>query len=262
MREWEAYYSDDGIRRQKAFWDRFLKDQPNEVDYWSPVEIYVRESLDRVVEKRSIAHWPPTNSKITSFHLGANGALQLGTTGGDEPAYVSYISHHRDSYVKFDYVFPSRTEITGDSSLKLFVQTLQLPDTDLHVAIQKIGTDGKEYKFFHQTQKPEASAGHGWLRASHREKHPEKSRPGRPYHIHQRRQWLRQIDIEEVEVEIWPSSTVWEKGDTLRIVVQGQPFFDQESPVASKIANSHSFGEVRVWFGGKYDSQLYLPVVE
>jgi hypothetical protein len=31
-REWEQYYNDDGQRRQKAFWDRFLKDLPTEVD--------------------------------------------------------------------------------------------------------------------------------------------------------------------------------------------------------------------------------------
>ncbi|KAL2835815.1 hypothetical protein BJY01DRAFT_252320 [Aspergillus pseudoustus] len=105
----------------------------------------------------------------------------------------------------FDYKFPSRTEVTGDSFLKLFVQA--------------------------------------------------------PFHTHQCRQWLRQVDIEEVEVEIWPSSTVWQKGETLRVVVQGQPFFDQDNRVASRFANAHSFGEARVWFGGKYDSQLYLPVV-
>lgn len=179
-----------------------------------------------------------------------------------EPAYVSYTSHSRDSYVKFDYVFPSRTEITGDSSLKLFVQALDFPDADLYVAIQKIGTDGKEYKYFHQTQQPEASAGHGWLRISHREKDLEKSRPGRPYHAHQRRQWLRPIDIVEAEIEIWPSSTVWNKGEILRVVIQGRPFLNEENKVASKYANSHNFGEVRIWYGGKFDSQLYLPIVE
>jgi predicted acyl esterase len=90
-----------------------------------------------------------------------------------------------------------------------------------------VDREGREVCFWNKTQKIDAPAGLGWLRASHHELDPARSVPGRPYHTHQRRQWLRPSDIVEVEVEIWPTSTVWQEGETLRLVVQGTSFDDQ-----------------------------------
>ncbi|KAG5807193.1 hypothetical protein H9Q74_007897 [Fusarium xylarioides] len=185
-REWAVYYSDLGQKRQKAFWDRFLKGQHTEVDDWKRIEL-------------EVLHW--------------------------------------------NHTFASRTEITGDSSLKLFTQAMGYPDADLYVAVQKLDRDGQHVQFYNQTQVVEASAMHGWLRVSHREKDEAASRPGRPVHLHQRRQWLRPCDVVEVEVELWPSSTVWEEGETLRLVVQGHSFFADTSPVTNRNANSHNYGE-------------------
>jgi predicted acyl esterase len=144
--------------------------------------------------------------------------------------------------------------------MKLHIQALNCPDVDLFLALQKIDSSGKEVLFYHSTQQIEAPASLGWLRASHRELDPERSIPGRPYHTHARRQWLRPRDIVPVEVELWPTSTVWEKGDTLRITVKGTPFTNSENPTQGRIP-SHSFGEVKVWFGGKYDSGLLVPIM-
>jgi len=106
-------------------------------------------------------------------------------------------------------VFREATEITGCSSVELFVQALQYPDVDLFVAMQKLDNDGQEVKFYHSTQHLEASASFGWLRASHREPIPSQSIPERSVHSHQRRQWLRPGDVNEVDIALWPSSTHW-----------------------------------------------------
>jgi uncharacterized protein len=241
------------------FWDRFLKDEANEVDEWPSVEYDVRKTL---ADMRRVAdtQFPPANVEITAFPITSSLSIEPKGTKPSTASYVSYQAHRSGSAVSLDYVIPSTTEITGYASAKLYVQALKFPDADLFLALQKIDSSGKEVKFIHSTQKIEASAAFGWLRTSHRELDPELSTPERPYHKHQKRQWLRPRDIVEVNVELWPSSTVFEAGETLRLTIQGQPFTDPENPTQAK-GPSHGWGEVRVWFGGEYDSGLLLPVV-
>ncbi|CAI6091283.1 unnamed protein product, partial [Clonostachys chloroleuca] len=262
MREWEAYYHPDGQRKQKAFWDRYLKGLPTEVDKWPAVELQVREDFNKVSRTLFDTQWPPRDSKLAAFTL-SEGKLTPGSASvtATAPTYVSFISHEKSSKVTFDYTFTERTEIVGNSSVRLFVQALQFPDVDLFVALQKINKTREEVKFYHQTQLVEASATHGWLRASHRAKDEARSQPGRPYHSHKQRKFLRAVDVVEVEVEIWPTATVWEANETLRLVIQGRTFFNEENPVSARVAASHSYGEARVWFGGEYNSELFIPVI-
>lgn len=210
--------------------------------------------------RRQVLNFPPA-SNITTFSISDKTTLSTEPKKStSEAAYVSYKAHKSDSHVLFDYKFASGAEITGYAAAELYIQAINYPDADLYVALQKIGTDGKEIKFYHSTQQVEASASFGWLRASHRELDSAKSVPERPVHLHERRQWIRPQDIVKVQVELWPSSTVWEAGETLRLVVKGSPFTNQEHPTQTKGPN-HGFGEVRVWYGGQYPSALLLPLV-
>lgn len=79
-------------------------------------------------------------------------------------------------------------------------------------------------------------------------------------HTHQNRQWLRPRDTVEVQIELWPSSTIWEAGTTLRLAVEGSPFINNSNVTHFK-SPSHGFGEVRVWFGGEYDSSPLVRIV-
>lgn len=137
---------------------------------------------------------------------------------------------------------------------------MDFPDVDLFVALKKLNKQGEEVRFYHSTQQIEADATFGWLRASHRELDTAKSTPERPVHLHRKRLWLRPLDVVEVDVELWPTSTVWEAGETLRLAVSGTAFTNPENLTQFK-GPSHSFGEVRIWYGGDYDSSILLPVV-
>jgi uncharacterized protein len=247
------------VQKQKLFWDRFLKDEPNEVDNW-PVEFNVRSTADDSL-RRQEKIFPPA-SKITTFCIRDKTVLSPGTTKvTPEAAYVSYMAHKFDSHVSFDYKFKKRTEITGYAAAKLYIQAINYPDTDIYLALQKVSANGTEVKFYHSTQQIEASATFGWLRLSHRELDTKNSIPERPVHLHQRRQWVRPRDIVEVQIELWSSSTIWEAGDILRLVVKGSSFTNQENPTQAKGPN-HGFGEVRLWYSGQYPSELLLPVVD
>ena len=224
------------------------------MDQWPKVQFDVRTSAE-VSDRKETDAFPPA-ATFTRLYLTSNGSLDASPGSGDE--FVSFDHRKHGSVLTFDHKFDKRTEITGYSSVKLFIQALRYPDADLFVALQKIDRDGKEVRFYHSTQQIEASASFGWLRVSHRELDATRSRPERPYHSHRKRQWLRPSDIVEVDVEVWPSSTIWEQGETLRLAVKGSPFTDTENLTQVK-GPSHGFGEVRVWVGS-HESSLLVPI--
>ena len=64
-------------------------------------------------------------------------------------------------------------------------------------------------------------------------------------------------DIVLVEIEIHPSSTMFEAGTTLRLAVQGR---DPPSVVIAHRATINR-GKHRIHCGGQYDSRLVVPKV-
>ena len=72
----------------------------------------------------------------------------------------------------------------------------------------------------------------GWLRVSHRELDPTRSTPEQPVHTHTREQLLKPGERVPVDIEIWPSSTLFRVGERLRVVIQGQDVYDEGLPNA------------------------------
>jgi len=65
-----------------------------------------------------------------------------------------------------------------------------------------------------------------------------------------------------VEIEIWPSCTLFEKGERLCIVVQGIDIYWYPN---ERHTNGHTAtvnkGEHVIYKGGKYDSHLLVPMI-
>jgi predicted acyl esterase len=101
----------------------------------------------------------------------------------------------------------------------------------------------------------------GWLRASHRELDEERSTPWQPRLRHDRQLPLRPGEREAVEIEIWPSSTLFEAGEALRLVVQGRDLHRYDIGPAQAHEQSVNRGRHRIHTGGVCDSHLLLPVI-
>ncbi|EMR63960.1 putative family hydrolase protein [Eutypa lata UCREL1] len=257
-REWSEFYKQENIEKQLRFWERYLKNVANDVDKWPKVQFDVRTSATESF-RRALSDFPPAATH-TRYLLNSGSELSSHTQGAQNPEFVTFQAHQHDSVVFFDYVFTRRTEISGFSSVKLYVQAMHFPDVDLFVALQKLDNQSREVRFYHSTQQLEASATFGWLRASHRELDEAKSTPERPVHLHRKRLWLQPRDVVEVNIELWPSSTMWNSGERLRLAIKGTTFTNPNNFTQFK-GPSHSFGEVRVWYGGQYDSNLLVPVI-
>ena len=100
------------------------------------------------------------------------------------------------------------------------------------------------------------------LRVSHRELDEGRSTPYQPFLKHQREIKLKAGEIVPVEIEIWPSSTLFERGEKLRVVVQGSDICMYPGQIATYGHMAYvNRGEHVIYTGGKYDSHLLVPVI-
>ena len=257
-RKWEVFYSAEAREAQRRFLDRFVKDEDNGWDTTPKVRLENRRTrTTRSV--RAETDWPLPQVQYTPLFLDARtGQLEGRPLNGESRiAYDSTARRGNDRAV-FHQVLDRDTELTGGMTLRLWVSTSAGDDLDLFVVVRKLDLHGREVHFFGYNGFRNDSVAKGWLRASHRGTDPERSRPGRPWHTHAHAEPARPGDIVPVEIEILPSSTLFESGTTLQVDVLGH---DAARYPAFRHARTVNRGEHSIYTGGQYDSHLLIPRV-
>jgi len=174
---------------------------------------------------------------------------------------VNDITNKREN-AKFEFEFDKKTELTGYMKLKLWVQADGSDDMDLFVAIEKIDRAGYLVPFAFFGNHDDGPVALGWLRVSHRELDKDKSTPYQPVHKHEKEMTLKAGEIVPVEIEIWPSGTLFERGEKLRVVVQGSDIYAYpEERHTNQHTDTVNRGAHVIYAGGKYDSHLLVPVI-
>lgn len=257
-KKWAHYYAPDSLARQVAFFDRFLKGETTEVEQWPPVRLEIRDRAG-TGEIRDEREWPLARTAYTPLHLdAATASLRAGLS--TEDGWVDYDAV--EGSVSFDHRFDADTELTGPMNLRLWVEAVGAHDMDLFVGIRKVdaGGDVVPYPFFSTLD--DGNVALGWLRVGRRELDEAASTPERPVYLHQRDQHLSPGEIVPVDVEIWPSGTLFRAGETLRLVVQGHDLnVYGEQVFAQRHAYTVNAGRHVLHTGGDHDSFLLVPVV-
>ena len=106
--------------------------------------------------------------------------------------------------------------------LRVWMSAPDADDLDVFVAVQKLDAYGDLVGFPFYAVFEDGPVALGWLRASHRELDPARSRPWQPVLAHRRALPLAPGEIVPLEIEILPSGTRFGPGETLRLVIQGQ----------------------------------------
>ena len=103
----------------------------------------------------------------------------------------------------------------------------------------------------------------GWLRASHRELDQARSTPEQPIHPHTRELPLNSGEPVPVEIEIWPSSALFHKGERLRVLVKGQDIYTDipQGPAVFRHEDLRNHGTHILRTGGRFDAHLLIPVI-
>jgi len=265
-KKWE-YYSDEAVGRQRQFFDQFLKEENSGILDQPKVRYELRESHYKGVVKTSNT-WPIPNREFQKLFLNAANST-LTTKKSDDEETKSYnasllvedangkLPEIKDRQrLKFSYRFTKTTDVVGSIKLKLFVSSDSANDIDLFVGIEKQDHQGNEISL-------EGSGGelgqvaYGWQRISHRKLDLEKSSDEIPFHSHDEIKYINPNEVVTVEVEIWPSTTRFNKGEQLVLTIQGN---DIKKSDVFHIGNVNK-GNTTIYTGGKYESYVQIPIL-
>jgi predicted acyl esterase len=282
------YYTEE-VEVQRSFLDAFLKGEDRVG--WSvkgkvpAVDLVLRKGdvgfddakAERVYERRTETEWPIARTRYTKFYLTPEQSLSQVQPIVTRPKKLSYEalgSLENPKLLQFTTPeFEQETEITGHIVAHLNVSVSphasgSTPsDIDLFLTMRYISPSGKEVHYTGTAGDPIPLA-KGWLRVSLR-----KTNPSHPRH----REWLPHRDyfstdvqpvipgdVYPVDVEIWPTNVLVEKGGKIVFEVssgdtQGSGIFQHNHP--EDRSEKKFAGMNHVSFSERYTNWVSLPVI-
>lgn len=259
-KEWKGFYKPESQARMRAFFDRFLKGEANEVDSWPPVRVAVRTAGDDW-EFRDEQNWPLPDVQYRTLWLDGD-SKELRDERPEAVSTATYNSEDGEDAAVFRIQFDRRVEMTGNAKLRLWLSADTSNDADVFVGVEKLGVDGARVPFIFSQRFDDGPLGFGWLRASHRELDEARSRPEQPYHTHAQRDWLVHGVPVPLDIEIWPNSVLFEPGETLQVIVKGGSIRRYDGMSEIVYAPLHNAGNHVIHTGGEFDSYFYMPVID
>jgi predicted acyl esterase len=172
--------------------------------------------------------------------------------------YASSRRRRRTDCVRFAHTFAADTEIVGSMSLTLWISTDRADDADVFVVIRKRDAAGALVGFYGYNGYRRDAAAKGWLRASHRELDPVRSRPSRPFHAHARAIPVQRGVSTRLDIEIWPSATLFEAASELIVEILGH---DADRYPALRHGNTVNFGAHTIHTGPLTPSALVFTTL-
>jgi predicted acyl esterase len=281
-----AFYTEDGRQDQIRFFDYWLKGIQNGVMDEPPIKLAIRKGKDEL-EWRHEQEWPLKRTQWTKFYFDlskqqAKDKPQTGTLARENPKAESLCTYPAFSLGTMGSTSAASSQVMGGGGIKpgmgIALETSPLPadievtgplmaniwvsseteDMDLFLTLRNFDAEGNEILETGQQGAPVPVA-KGWLRVSHRELDPELTLPYRPYHKHTRRLYLKPGEIVQVQVEIWPTSMVFKKGNRIRLDVQ--PRDGAGSAGYLHYHADYNTGSNTIYAGGNRESYLLLPVI-
>ncbi|KAH9234038.1 hypothetical protein K456DRAFT_1910202 [Colletotrichum gloeosporioides 23] len=223
-----------------------------------PVMLEVRSSRDVIHERRGEKAWPLPGVTWSKLRLGPSG---LSRSNPEKSTELSYECNN--GQVSFVFRFDQDTELTGEMKLRLWVEVRGKPgqspvpnDLFLFAAVDKRDVKGKPVRFHGSVGFTDDWVTRGFCRASRRELDQIHSKPWLPVSSGISNQPLRPGEIIQVDVALYPSSTFFSAGESIRLVISGQEII-RNPPYHKKVAAGA--GKCVMHVGGKYDSFLLVP---
>lgn len=255
-----SFYGKEGVADQKRFFDQFLKGVDNDMLSIPPIKLAIRYGSGDQYNWRYENEWPLARTQWTPLYLDA----KKGALNATLSPYLTKVDYDEKTGCAtfLTTQFAESTEITGPIKLKLWVSSTT-DDADLFITLKKLDSEGKEMVQVNTTHTL-GPVTKGWLRVSHRKLDPNRSKFYQPYLAHDEILPLNPEEVVPVEIELWPTSMVFEAETTLVIVIRGMDdpttdtfFHNSSTDRTSSIVPSVT----TIWTGSNYDSHVLLPVI-
>jgi len=265
----EAFYTEEGQRDRLQFFDHWLKGKDNGLQDEPPVKMFIRADKKKQVDPftsktagvwRTENEWPIARTEYRKLYLSEStanatdrslndGSLKSKSDRKQQDREIDAGVHtwarkmaHQPVLTYITPPFEETTEITGHIKLKLWVSS-ETGDMDVFAKLHKLIDD--EGRFFQLTE--------GSLKVSHRKLDDDLSTDYRPFHTHDAEQKLAKDEIVPIELEIWPTSMVFQPGE--RLVLELSPhniqFYD----------GVYNSGTHHIYTGGETASYLQVPII-
>lgn len=253
--EWPDTYAPENLEDLKSFFDRYCKDIRNGWELTPRVRIEVQDAYEyNYQDNRPEKEFPLARTEYTKLYLDASKkALSFDTVSKESNA--SYESQTGE--IVFDITFSEDTEITGYMKLHMWVEADGHDDMDLFITINKLDKTGDELPVS-VLGEPHPGAW-GKLRVSRRELDEKLSTDFQPVQAHKKDLKLKPGEIVPVDIEIWPVSRMWHKGQQLRLHIAGR--YIREGWFEQLVWEVDNRGRHILHTGGKYDSFLQIPII-
>lgn len=257
--KWDAFYSDEVQALLKQFMDCFVKgESDNGFRDRAPVRLEVRSSRDVVHAVRSEPTWPLPQTRYERWHLGDRGLQR------DRPRTEDRLEYQgRGGALTFDMRFDRDTELTGYMKLRLWVQALaerqggSTPDDmAIFVGIDKLDRNGQSVRFYGSVGNREDLVTRGYCQVSRRELDPALSTEWQPVLTGTSHLPLQEREIVPVDIALYPSSTFFAAGESLRLIISSKEIIP--SPPFGKSVQSN-WGRHVLHVGGRHDAYLLVP---
>ena len=253
--EWPDTYDPANLSDLKLFFDRYLKEIRNGWELTPKVRMDVMDAYDCDIQvRRKENEFPLARTKYTRLNIdAAQHALSFQPVA--EESSTSYPAEQ--GFTAFRIQFEEDTEISGYMWLRLWVEARGHDDMDFFIAIRKLDEQGN-WLPASVLGEPHPGAW-GKMRASRRALDPKLSTKYQPVQAHTKDERLSPGEIVPVDIEIWPHSRFWHKGQQLEVQVSGH--YIREGWFEPFSWETNNKGEHVIYSGGKYDSYLQIPVI-
>ncbi len=256
--EWPDSYRTESTEDLKRFFDRYCKGIHNGWEFTPRVRLDVMDAYDfDYASKREETTFPLQRTEYKKIYLdAANGDASYEQFSNEREA----VYDPKTEMTSFNFRFAEDTEITGFMKLHLWVECRGHDNMDLFPWVIKLDKDGN-YVPIRCMGAPYRGAW-GFLRCCHRELDEKYASDFQPVHAHMKEERFKPGEIVPVDVEFYPHSRFWHKGEQLSVVVAGR-FIKTEwfHDTDMNHVTDNGDGMHVIHTGGQYDSYLQIPVI-
>lgn len=245
--KWSTFYSQEALSMQKNFFDHFLHGKENGFLKTPPVRLEIRESGHRIWKVSHEKTWPLESVKKIPLYLDAK-TQTLSQESHAASSKVSFCT--RTGVLSFTWQIPKDLIIVGAMQLKCYLSLKDVDDMNVFVRVDKYQQNKLVYF--------EGSYGfgldgvsQGWLKASFRDGEGEfkETKP------------LMAGEKALLTIELLPSATFFQKGDQLKLSIQGH-WFSRQNPLMCQLGDYQKSkqGIATLFAGADTPSLLLLPI--
>jgi predicted acyl esterase len=249
--EWTVSNSVEALEYQLLFFNKFLANKGDGPP--SRVRLETRRTLEEY-SVRADDEFPSQSAHLTSFYL--NGESSTLTLSVPNDSSASYDSESNVDSLRFSVRFDEDTEISGPMALRCFVSAEAGFDLDLFVGVRKIDSSGHEVHFWNRLSRNDIVT-RGWLRASRRPDPSVVADSLVPIFDGDVESEFLPHEVMELNVEVLPSSTFYEKGSSMVLELRGRDITELQNFQHHHVFNS---GRHTVWCGTAFPSRLLVPL--